>query len=89
MTSSDLKALYYRSTPDGHFFDRATMRFFGDTMKNYGVRRVTVRRKYPAEGEPNEPFGAWELYRRRPVKHGLQSSRYFSDDGRELVAEEA
>ena len=88
MTASDLKHLYQTAEPDGHFFDRKTMRFFGDTMRNYGVRRAAVRNLYTPEGEPNEPRPAWELYRRRPVKHGLASSRYFAEDGRELAAVE-
>ena len=62
-TPSDLKYEYERiKGASGHFFDRATMRFFGDTMKNYGVRDC----------------GKWvELFRRRSVKHGLNSSTYF------------
>lgn len=66
MTSSELKQKYERHNPDGHFFDRATMRFFGDTMKNYGVRKTEI------DGLP-----VWELYRRRSVKHGLRTSKYF------------
>lgn len=63
MTPSKLKAHYQQANPDGHFFDRKTMQFFGDTMANYGV----------CEG----PENTWELYRRRPVKHGLHSSAFF------------
>jgi hypothetical protein len=62
MTPSKLKAAYQEKHPDGHFFDYKTMRFFGDTMANYGVCDC---------GE------YWELYRRQPVKHGLQGSHYF------------
>ena len=83
MASSDLKYLY-ECADDGCFFTRSTMSFFGDTMRNYGVRLVMVVDKYPNEGEPNEPRKALELYRRRAVKHGLQSSAYFSTDGKQL-----
>lgn len=31
---SDIRASY---RADGHFFDRKTMRFFGDTMQSFGV----------------------------------------------------
>jgi hypothetical protein len=61
MTLAELK-YQYQERGNGHFFDRKTMAFFGDTMANYGVRD---RGDY------------WELYRRRPVKHGLQKSAYF------------
>ena len=62
MTPSELKAEYYKHNPDGHYFDRKTMKFFGDTMKNYGVK---------SHGE------YWELYRKRPVKYGLKLTHYF------------
>ena len=45
------------------FFDRKTMAFFGDTMQNYAIRD---------SGEN------WELARKTPVKHGLNSSAYFN-----------
>lgn len=35
-SASDVKRYYKMYNPDGHFFDRETMRFFGDTMKNFG-----------------------------------------------------
>jgi len=50
-----------------YFFTRDTMRFFGDTMANYGVRSNNIK------GLP-----VWELYRKKPVKHGLINSSYFS-----------
>lgn len=62
MTPSQLKAEYQRHNPDGHFFDRKTMSFFGDSMKNYGV--------YDAGSH-------WALYRKRPVKHGINTTHYF------------
>ena len=37
MTPSQLKYQYQRHNHDGHYFDRSTMRFFGDTMANYKV----------------------------------------------------
>lgn len=62
MTPSELKAEYYKHHSDGHFFDRKTMKFFSDSMKNFGVRDY---------GE------YWELYRKRPVKYGLRIAHYF------------
>lgn len=71
MTASELK---YQVEQAGHvpyFFTRETMKFFGDTMKNYGVRSATVQ---TYSGRTVE---VWELYRKRPVKHGLRMSHYF------------
>ena len=70
MTPSQLKINIAVHHPNSHFFDRDTMRFFGDTIANFGVRRATVS----IEGIK---VPAWELYRRRPVKHGLDRSAFF------------
>ena len=66
MTPSELKANILKHNPDSHYFDRKTMKFFGDTMKNYGVRRAEI-----------EGVTVWELYRKRPVKYGRKSSAFF------------
>ena len=47
---------------DRFFFAKEPMRFYGDSMSNYGVR---------------DNGGTWELYRFHPVKYGLQASTYF------------
>lgn len=60
MTPSELKYQVEEANP--YFFSRKTMTFFGDTMRNYGVR---------------DAGDAWELYRRRAVKHGLKTSAFF------------
>ena len=62
MTPSELKA-----NVEGPFFDRKTMKFFGDTMRNYGVRRAEVN-----------GVACFELYRKRPVKNGSTGSTYFN-----------
>ena len=64
-TASDLKLAHEYFYSSSHFFTRKTMKFFGDTMRNYGVRKIQ-----------NGAF--YELYRRHPVKHGLQNSAYFN-----------
>lgn len=61
-TASDLKYFVESMGKEPHFFTRSTMRFFGDTMRNYGVK--------------NHPSYI-ELIRKRPVKHGQMSSAYF------------
>jgi hypothetical protein len=77
MTASDLKHLYECNNPEGHFFDHDTMRFFGDTMCNFGVRDGGKVLSITANGI--EEVEVWELYRKRPVKNGLHGHcRYFS-----------
>jgi hypothetical protein len=60
------------------------MKFFGDTMRNYGVRSAVVLSNYDAEGNYVQGQGVsvevWELYRKRPVKLGVKSSAYFAKD---------
>ena len=73
MTPSELKYQIEQSGSNPYFFTRKTMQFFGDTMKNYGVCSCEIE-----EDGINVP--SWELYRKRPVKHGLQSSAYFRKD---------
>ena len=62
MSPTKLREEYRKRNPDGHFFDENTMSFFGDSMGNYIVHDVGTY---------------WELARKEPVKHGLQSSHYF------------
>ena len=71
-TASDLKFAVESARQEPYFFTRETMKFFGDTMANYGIRQpVTVT---TASGDT---VPAYELTRRRPVKHGLQDSAWF------------
>lgn len=69
MTATELKCQVEQGF-DRHFFTRETMRFFGDTMRNYGVRH----------GGDISGIKVWELYRKQPVKHGIQSSAYFDKE---------
>lgn len=80
MTPSELKMHVEIANHETHFFDRKTMRFFGDTMKNYGVRLATIPSNYDGAGnyvKNGVQVECWELYRKRPVKHGLKTSAYF------------
>jgi hypothetical protein len=85
MKASELKYMYERNNPGGHFFDRDTMRFFGDTMRNFGVRDGGRVDTLTTEGI-NKGVEVWELYRKRPVKCGLHGyCSYFSKaDFREI-----
>ena len=64
MTPSQLKQSL--DAKGSFFFSKATMNFFGDTMKNYGCRSATIK-----------GVDCWELYRKRPNKEGSQASAYF------------
>jgi hypothetical protein len=78
MKASELKHLYERNNPEGHFFDRDTMRFFGNTMRNFGVRDGGKVDTLATEGL-RKGVEVWELYRKRPVKYGLHGHCcYFS-----------
>jgi hypothetical protein len=67
MSPTELKQNYLTHNPDGLFFCKENMKFAGDTMQNYGVRHAGI----------NNGVECWELYRKRPVKHGVQTSAYF------------
>lgn len=66
MTVYELKRKVLENNPNSHFFDRKTLRFFGDSMKNYGVKRTML-----------DDIPVFELYRKRIVKHGINKSSYF------------
>ena len=81
MTPSELKYHVECAGHNSQFFTRKTMRFFGDTMRNYGVRSAVIRTTYDINGnyvgENGVEVEVWELFRKRPVKHGLRESAYF------------
>lgn len=56
---------YYVDQTGSYFFTRKTMSFFGDTMKNYGL--ITH-------------IDCYEVYRKHPVKHGLDTSTFFNKE---------
>ena len=78
----DLKFLVKLVNDTGsHFFTRSSMRFFGDTMRNYYVVKDAVKVQTPS----GDIVECWALGRRRPVKHGLQSMAFFSTETKERV----
>lgn len=64
-TPSEIRARHEELQPAGYFFSRNAMKFFGDTMRNFGSFRADN--------------GAVILYRRHPVKHGLQGRWIFCE----------
>lgn len=69
--ASDLKYAVERNGHAPYFFTRQTMRCFGDTMRNYGIRQPVEIETYSG------PVLAYELVRKNPVKCGLVSSAWF------------
>lgn len=69
MTASELKSKVEQT--GSNFFDRSSMKFFGDTMANYGVCSAVV------DTHTETGVECFELYRKKPVKCGLQKSAYF------------
>ena len=65
MTPSQLKYNHESLNPNSFYFSRDSMRFFGDTMRNYGVKTHAC---------------CYELYRKQPVKHGLKNSAFFDKE---------
>jgi hypothetical protein len=73
MTPSELKYNVEQAGHESHFFTIRTMKFFGDTMKNYGVRDGGTIETYSGE-----KYQVWELWRKKPVGHSrLKDSAYF------------
>lgn len=70
-TASDLKFAVEQAGNAPKFFTRGNMKFLGDTMKNYAVRQ-------PREIETHDgSVMAYELARKKPVKHGVNASVFF------------
>lgn len=69
-TASDLKYCYEAGN-GGHFFERSTLKFFGDSMRNYGITKHHTKNRGLVI----------ELRRKNAVKHGLKSSVYFYTEG--------
>jgi hypothetical protein len=73
MTPSELK--YNVDATGSKFFSRENMKFAGDTMKNYGVRS----KPQLIDVGNDQQVLCWVLYRRKPVKHGMQKDAYFNN----------
>ena len=89
MNISQLKTL--TSVHHPFFFSRGSMRFFGDTLANYGVRGAKVFTCFDADGKYTPAaieVSVWELYRKRPVKNNLKKSTYFSKETGAVIYKE-
>ena len=61
MTPHDIRYAYQTGGSNRHFFDRSAMKFFGDTMRSYGVRTVDgVVYMYRKPSARVNVFGKWK-----------------------------
>ena len=74
MTASTLKFKVQRT--GSHFFDRDSMRFFGDTMSNYYVSRYIVG----ITDSMGDIHQCYALTRRHAVKDNQQGTAYFDTE---------
>lgn len=65
MTVSELKANYIKNNPEGHFFDRDTLKFFGETLSTMYVLSKTeiIKDSY---GVPHKCYVLSSLQRKHP-----------------------
>ena len=74
MTIHDIKALSHDDAP--HFFSRQTLRFFGQTMRSFSVRKAADGRRYLVTA---------------PViidgRHAFDTARYFDPETNTLSLE--
>lgn len=82
MKASELKQEVIKHGHEPFFFSPKTMRTFGDSMGNYGVRSAVIVVEYGTDGNylgegKAQEVEVWELYRKRPVSGGLSGSAYF------------
>lgn len=77
-TSSQLKSLHLEAQPDSKYFDRDTMKFFGDTMSNLKVSKV-----WALTGD-GVRIQAYELRRERDTHKGAPAGHmaYFDMTGK-------
>jgi hypothetical protein len=68
-TAADLRASV--EATGSVFFTAESMRFFGDTMRNFRVSGPIEIQSY------SDTYTVWVLERRNPVKHGLWKDSYF------------
>ena len=55
MNVYEFKRRYETANPEGHFFDKATLRFFGETLRSFRVyKNGTGWRLVRVTGTPNE-----------------------------------
>jgi hypothetical protein len=83
MTIHELKYNYELNNPGGFFFARKTMKFFADTLSNFGVKKASIRARTVKGIETVEVY---DLIRKKPVNGGLHGHcAYFRRDNFKVV----
>lgn len=83
MTPSELK-YELQKRGNSHFFDRETMKTWGDTMRNFGCRSAVVKTRFsPDQMHTTEPreVEVWELYQKRPTNGNTVAHSYYFSKG--------
>lgn len=82
ITVSQLKALHEKHSPDSCYFDRDTMKFFGDTMSNLAVIADTCYDWH----DKVDNIPCYRLVRKTTTRKGAPSGtlRRFGLDGESL-----
>ncbi len=65
MKIHELIKAYYKKNPDGHYFDKDTLRFFGERISDMYVLKNTVKIK-DISGEEHEAYVISRLQRNHP-----------------------
>ena len=65
MTINKLIKAYYEKHPDGHYFDKDTLRFFGERISDMYVLKKTVT-VTDSRGEDHEAYVVSRLQRNHP-----------------------
>ena len=76
-TSSQLKSLHLEAQPDSKYFDKGSMKFFGDTMSNLAVSKDVV------ETNDGTRIAVYELRRKAKTSKGAPAGviAYFDMNG--------
>lgn len=79
MNIYQLKYNYEVSNPDGDYFSKDNMSFFGDSLNNYTVQSDVI------DTTEEDNVEVWKLIRKEPVRDGLQRNAYFRKDTFKVV----
>ena len=77
MNVSQFKTLMLEKNPESTFFHKDNMKFAGDTMRNFGVRKISLTVYCNNEPKFMEVI---ELYRKKTTSKGFFRSFYFDTE---------
>ena len=74
---------YYRNEPDGHFFDRQTLKWFGERISEMRVLKGTRKIK-DYRGNEHEVYVLSSLQRNHPIKP-TRAYHYFDTEPFQII----